>query len=55
MGVGLYLYSKDKEPANGNGIGKGRLSQKQHGYILKLMSENGMTRSSMSKGVIRKR
>ena len=57
LGVGLYLYKngngqgKDpsvpaRRPGNGNGTnGNGRLSPKQHGYILRLIGEAGITRN----------
>lgn len=67
MGVGLYLYGKDKAssdqvPSNGNGNGNGtkksngngngRLSAKQHNYILKLMAENSITRAEFDKDCV---
>jgi recombination DNA repair RAD52 pathway protein len=68
MGVGLYLYGKDKGstdhvPSNGNGAeknngnngngnGKGRLSAKQHAYILKLMAENSITRAEFDRDCV---
>jgi len=62
IGIGLYLYSKDTGPpagtngkaANGNGNSNGRLSAKQHGYILKLISENGITRTEFDKDCVEK-
>jgi hypothetical protein len=69
MGVGLYLYGKDKGssdqiPTNGNGTkqspksngngsnGNGRLSAKQHAYILKLMAENSITRAEFDRDCV---
>lgn len=73
MGVGLYLYGKDKGNSdqvpskpdgngakknnanNGNGTngnGKGRLSAKQHAYILKLMAENTITRAEFDRDCV---
>jgi len=67
MGVGLYLYGKDKGssdqvPSNGNGVkqnqknngnnGNGRISAKQHSYILKLMAENSITRAEFDKDCV---
>jgi hypothetical protein len=53
MGVGLYLYNKEKgssdqKPSNGNG----RLSAKQHSYILKLMAENSITRAEFDRDCV---
>lgn len=52
IGVGLYLYGKDKEqaPTNGNG----RLSAKQHAYILKLIAENTITRAEFDRECVDK-
>lgn len=58
FGVGLHLYAGKSEPIEQNGIGPkgasgpnspsslstGRLSSKQHGYILTLSRERGLTR-----------
>jgi len=70
MGVGLYLYNKEKGssdqvPSNstgngsGNGTkqsqksnGNGRLSAKQHSYILKLMAENSITRAEFDRDCV---
>jgi len=64
IGVGLYLYGKDKVssdqvPSNGNkqspkNNGNGRLSAKQHGYILKLMAENSITRAEFDRECVDK-
>ncbi len=58
MGVGLYLYrnqpSTNGKASNGNGNGNGRLSQKQHGYILKLVGENGITRAEFDRDCVEK-
>jgi hypothetical protein len=68
MGVGLYLYNKEKgssdqvpSKSNGNGAkknngnngnGNGRLSAKQHNYILKLMAENSITRAEFDRDCV---
>ena len=61
LGVGLYLYKNDNGLAkaspvparhNGNGNGKngnGRLSPKQHSYILRLIGEAGITRNDFDR------
>jgi len=43
-----------KPKTNGNGNGNGRLSAKQHGYILKLIAENGITRAEFDKQCVEK-
>jgi hypothetical protein len=56
MVVGLYLY-RNQPSTNGkasNGNGNGRLSQKQHGYILKLVGENGITRAEFDRDCVEK-
>ncbi len=61
LGVGLYLYKngngQGKDPSvparhNGNGNrvnGNGRLSPKQHSYILRLIGEAGITRNDFDR------
>lgn len=65
IGVGLHLYNKDKPSSdqmshngnenrkiNGNGSngsGNGRISAKQHAYILKLIAENTITRAEFDR------
>ena len=63
LGVGLHLYSDkpssetktdakgnggEESPAGGNGNGNGRLTPKQHSFLLKLANERGMTRQELN-------
>jgi hypothetical protein len=56
LGVGLHLYAakgdngnKQQPAQNKNGNGNGRLSSKQHQYILKLGQEQGLTKTELNK------